>query len=716
MARFARLRSASRALPATAGDAREANAREKAAAGLRARLSELAEMEAPAKELAKTLKVANAQLDERLDAMEKDLLVRFDTLPFVSLRAAIPRAVESHRREVVALLEVLLGARQDLLERLPQVEYLITMLSTEEVEGRRNIVNDPASITPMLEDFVVEDVDPKEADAIAMELYQAAALDSDAENFDEILRAVRAKKQKVGLGCLTQSVLRSVVTYNARMFNSVESQAEASRASDAALEEALLDVSEAQDLDALDGLDFEEKSEFLESAAVDPITALAKPKLPTAPTNETPTRRATDPADRAAEPGAAEPAQAKSVESEEAVEVASSDEPVVDAASVPETEDALEPISVFDSTGLDSVIEALRIRLDGGQVGRRGPGERVAVVLDKSALEPIEIEALKAISPDRDQSVLARTAIVGLMLRDVGPVRDAMNQLGIDERMLSDAWVRELNDELGRMVSEKLADSNGYELSTKYSGIKSKHLFKPFNALNAAKRGNQVERLFAGDESADEMRDVARSAVAKTSANRDRSRGGRGAGFSLSMGEGKTKVIAAAALATLAFGLGVSNMIGVSPTGIVDLDSGDLFDTSEYLQSAYRNEDGRGGLIIGRVDSLFEELEIEQKIEAANEMVANFDEQGVVEVMLYDAKGFMQVHYAEGELLRPARGRPANGSRPRRSGQASFAVRHSAWRDGERRRIRRRIGLLGRSLGGIWISRARRRRASLRCP
>ena len=39
-----RLRSANRALPATAGDADASNEREKDAAGIRARLSELAEM------------------------------------------------------------------------------------------------------------------------------------------------------------------------------------------------------------------------------------------------------------------------------------------------------------------------------------------------------------------------------------------------------------------------------------------------------------------------------------------------------------------------------------------------------------------------------------------------------------------------------------------------------------------------------------------------
>ncbi|MBJ22666.1 MAG: hypothetical protein GY910_12730 [bacterium] len=75
--------------------------------------------------------------------MEEELLKQFDALDFVALRAGIPRSVATHRHEGVALLVTLLGARAALLGRLPRVEYLITMLSTEEADHRRNIVTTP---------------------------------------------------------------------------------------------------------------------------------------------------------------------------------------------------------------------------------------------------------------------------------------------------------------------------------------------------------------------------------------------------------------------------------------------------------------------------------------------------------------------------------------------------------------------------------------------
>ena len=68
--------------------------------------------------------------------------------------------------------------------------------------------------------------------------------------------------------------------------------------------------------------------------------------------------------------------------------------------------------------------------------------------------------------------------------------------------------------------------------------------------------------------------------------------------------------------------------------------------------------------MVGRVDSLFVELPIEEKIEAAEEMVENFEIQGIREAMLYDSRGVMQVHYAAGQLHRPRPGDRSTGHAP----------------------------------------------------
>jgi len=668
MARFARLRSASRALPAAVSGKSGAAGREERASKLREGLAELAKREASSSEdLVQALDRATAEIGFQLDEMERDLLECMDALDLASLQGFVPRLVESHSHEILALLEVLLGQRGELLARLPKVEYLITMLSTVEVDGRRNFACDPVSLTPTLENFTVASLDPAQEEAFVLELHQAAKLDSDSENFHTALRSLRAHKQSVGLGSLCPSVLRAVVIYNARMFDCPEALSALSGASATPVDAA--SATSGAEADQLDILDFDGLGEDLEEFAPDALDA--------------------------------------------------------------ETDQG--PVSVFDSIALQRVIEALRRRLDGERAGT-DCAERVALLLDRSVLEPLEIAAIRAESPDADGKIVARTAVVGLMLRDVDPVEAEFLKLGIGYDQLSDAWVRELNEAFAKLISEKLSDARAYELTSRLSSIKSKHLLKPFNALKAGNR--EATSVPSGiDESSAEMDQLAQAAANSEASPKQRRSDPRGGGrregppggrregppggsregafggrregalgggregapggrrggapggrrgdapgrrredaaarqgFSFSsLGESRLKIIAAAALLIIAFGFVVSNMIGTSPAGVQILAPRSLSQTSPYLQSAYRNEKGRGGFLVGRVDAQFEALPLEEKIEAAEEMVVNFEFQGIREAMLYDASGMMQVHYAGGTLYRPRPGSRATG---RRVGEAA---------------------------------------------
>ena len=84
--------------------------------------------------------------------------------------------------------------------------------------------------------------------------------------------------------------------------------------------------------------------------------------------------------------------------------------------------------------------------------------------------------------------IVARTTVVGLMLIDSGPLEPELSKLGIAMDQLSDAWVRELNEAFGQLLFEKLRDAEAYELTSKLSGIKAKHLLKPCHALRAGNR------------------------------------------------------------------------------------------------------------------------------------------------------------------------------------------------------------------------------------
>lgn len=581
--RFTRLRSAHRALPSAAADLQERSDREARAESLRAELKQFIETEEVSE-----LEIAAARqpLDARLDEMERELLARFDLIEFVSLRATIPRSVESHRREVVALLESLLVARDGLVARLSKVEYLITMLSTEEVEGRRNIKYDPVRLTPMLEAFSVEGLDPLEADAIAGELYQIASLDADSENPVRVLRSVRSRKESIGLGCLCPNVLRAVVTYNVRMFNHVESATDRSRVSD----------------EMLDGL-------------FGPETRLAEME----------------------ESAKASPSPA--------------DENLQLAVLTPEVE-----TSVFESRELSGVIDALRRRLRGMPIGSC-TSERIALILDVGDLDPVESRALKADERDAQARLLAFTAVVGLLLRDMGAVESQLSELGVSTRALSGCWVRELNARLSEIVSQNL--TSDYALASKLSGIKAKHLLTPMSRAKAEERESSCDPGRVDDAGIVENQESPH-AIPFGSKRKRKAKPAEtqslASGFMqwASMAKERLAAPVAGMALVIVLVLTAANWMGTPKTTVGIVAADELSAISRFIASAYRSEKGHGGLLIGRVKPAFLALGDERRLDEARRLSVRLEELGVREAMLYDSRGHLHVHYVDGALRRPS--------------------------------------------------------------
>jgi hypothetical protein len=591
MERFARLRSAQRALPTAAVDLQESEDREDRANFLRLDLKRLAEAEGTSQELTSQLSEAQDVLDAKLDEMEGEVRTQFDLVEFASLRATIPRSVETHRHEVLALLETLLEDRDRLLDRLPKVEYLITMLSTEEVEQRRNIVHDPVALTPLLTNFEEGDMDPVEADSIAAELYQVASLDADRENPLTILRSVRSRKESIGLGCLSPMVLRAVVTYNARMFNCVESVRDTSRASDEILEE-LLGISSGPE-----------------------------------------------------------------IESERGNYAGGLDESDEIWANIGGAE---KPTSVFDSQPLASVMDALCRRQRGVPIGSCA-SERVALVLDISSLDPIELVALMAEERDDLQELLARTTVVGLVLRDLGAVQVHLVELGLPESDLTSSWVQELNSLLGQKIAERIKDADQYELTSTLSGIKAKYLLAPMSALNAAKGRAVAGDVVGADDAAEEMRQVSRealldSATGATSSVREASGGiPQAAEPSTSRWRNRQRMtlIAAAVPLFVMLGLMTSNFILAEKPTVETITVNGLGKLSPFISSAYRSEHGKGNLLIGRVDKQFAGLSKTERYAETEEMRARCQELGIRDAMIYDESGRLKIHIASNRIRLP---------------------------------------------------------------
>lgn len=600
--RFARSRAAHRALPVSAGSLEEAAEAERRADALRQDLGRLSALGDASEAFDSAWTGAVRSVDERLDAMDSDVLARVDRLDFPSLRAHLPRAIEAHRREGIALLDVMLGDRDGLPGRLDKVEYLVTLLSTEEMDGRRQIVHDPVTLTAGLARLVQEVPTPPDARAIAVEIHQAASLDFDATSPIRGLARIRARKRELGPGRFSPDVLRAIVTYNARMFNWIHSTGDASRASDAAIEEIL------------DG---------------------PHPADPSAPWS------------------------AGAVGSEPRVEASASAEDEASGAGS----------SALRSGEVREILAALRRRLQGERIGAQAP-ERIALALDASRLDTLERDAILADPPSRIDAVVARVAVVGLMLRDRGAIQPELLDLGITQTELTHHWVVELERALGRLVGEVLAEGGQYALAGSLSGIKTKHLLAARSAVRL-EQGVAVDAPSGGDASiavaggiggASARADRKVAPRRKGDAPRSRrialesetgQRVGTSAWLILRSHPVFAGALAAAALAALV-------VLVRGPAGDVStLRTRELARISPHVVSAYRSDGGRGRLLIGRIDPAFEKLDADERLQALTEMGERLRREGLREAMLYDDEGALRIHIADGTLRRP---KPATGA------------------------------------------------------
>jgi hypothetical protein len=173
-------------------------------------------------------------VDRELEEAAKHLLGCADEVGPAQLRSTLPRLIEQHPGEVLALLELLLEVREGIEARLPTIEYLVTLLSTIERDGRRSIGRDPVTLSPILEQLALDIAEHAVVDtsAFELELFQASALESGDESMAEVAVRMRGMKLELGINCLMPSTLRAIVTYNTRMFNRIHDDLEALRRSD----------------------------------------------------------------------------------------------------------------------------------------------------------------------------------------------------------------------------------------------------------------------------------------------------------------------------------------------------------------------------------------------------------------------------------------------------------------------------------------------------
>jgi hypothetical protein len=165
------------------------------------------------------LRDALERLDADLRSYAAQLRRLLDESPSSELLTGLTASVPHERDHAIAILDLVLEDEANLAARCELLDHLATWLSTDEREGRRRVVLDPAvSAARVLS--VAQRVAGASVDPVAAEREFVEAASRCAEgDLEPIVREMNARKAELGLAIFAPSVLRAVVFYNTAVWN-----------------------------------------------------------------------------------------------------------------------------------------------------------------------------------------------------------------------------------------------------------------------------------------------------------------------------------------------------------------------------------------------------------------------------------------------------------------------------------------------------------------
>jgi len=322
-----------------------------------------------------------------------------------------------------------------------------------------------------------------------------------------------------------------------------------------------------------------------------------------------------------------------------------------------------ESISIHESNGIDQIRNALGRRMRGVPIGSC-VSERIALAVDLTSLDVEELDILGAEpTDDPDSETTASILVLGLMNAVFPAIEESLLELGISRKQLHEDWTQELDHALQGRISTLLA-ANSYETACGLSEFKTKHLYASISSLAREKRDRDGVQPRQSRERPDQAKAEMIEAATEAQASL---KGGTGnwVGPMREIALGETQSgrrirggVAAAAIVSVLLALAF-NVVQSSEVEVADLRPRELSDISPYLQTAYRNGNGSGVLVIGRVDSDWHGLEGHERVAAAEKMRTRFLSEKVRDVMIYDENRRLQIQIAGGKLRKPSLARTA---------------------------------------------------------
>jgi len=244
--RFASLRAAQRALN------RSLHPSELALANQQGRqiLIELQALSSRAEEAECSPRSEREKASDRDDLRRMDLLLHdislrtrelLESLEICHLRSTASLIAAQHPDEIRGLIDLLLEGDLEDDKNLRTIEYLITVLSSEERDGRRILVREPSEVSPRLREIAQQQLADGDAEYLVAEktfdnTMSIAHADPDIGATRD---RIRRYKEKLGSRVLHPRILKAAVSYNVSMWNRVAGLVDGGRSIDCLADDLL---------------------------------------------------------------------------------------------------------------------------------------------------------------------------------------------------------------------------------------------------------------------------------------------------------------------------------------------------------------------------------------------------------------------------------------------------------------------------------------------
>ncbi len=281
-----------------------------------------------------------------------------------------------------------------------------------------------------------------------------------------------------------------------------------------------------------------------------------------------------------------------------------------------------EATSVFESTALPKLVEALRRRID-GDAPTPNPLDRVAWCLDLSYLTGPEQEALLSASTGRREDLKGTTILVGLLYRSSVVLDEEFPEIGISPKQLSSTWIREIDEALQQDMNQRIA-GDGYGEACVLSDLRGKFLTKAKVGARSVRRPVHAPTA-AQREAEKQARQFATEALESLKVKKA-PRGLRQFPWGRIAQAGAGGLLALFALALVSTVLWDEGRI----------DRAELVQMSPFLSAGTRSDAGTGRAFAGTLDEAWSELGAAEQAIAADRLVRALRHRGVRQIMIYD--------------------------------------------------------------------------------